>query len=91
MMLRSVLHTCFGGSKHFLFSTYLGLELLGGRVVVFSALGDNDKPLSKVELVLRNKQQQQQKRTKKSTVMILTLVICESFLICNHTQYCHFF
>ena len=42
------------------------MELLGGRVVVCSALGDNDKQLSKViVLILKNKQQQQQKKKKQ--------------------------
>ena len=42
------------------------MELLGGRVVVCSALGDNDKQLSKViVLILKNKQQQQQQQKKK--------------------------
>ena len=44
------------------------MELLGGRVVVCSALGENDKQLSKViVLILKNKQQQQQKKKKQKT------------------------
>ena len=42
------------------------MEPLGGRVVVCSALGDNDKQLSKViVLILKNKQQQQQQQQQQ--------------------------